>query len=197
MPGFIVKAIILLALPYLLDAQDLQNRSTLHLIADITDRWYVALWPIANIRAQSPSNFNIFAGAGRRGKNWYLEAMAQKQWNGKGGLWTLDFRYRRQVTGRLSVYAEPDVFLSRRAFYEFIIVEYRSWRKFNLGGETENVHQLGKDVLAAGPRISRPLGRLWGTDFALGLAYRTASPGHNEIRIYLNATKRFALTDRK
>ncbi len=180
-----------------LQAQDLQNRSTLHLTADINDRWYVVVWPIANIRARSPSNFNLFAGAGRRGKNWYLEAMLQKQWNGKGGLWTLDFRYRRQATSRLSVYAEPDIFLSRRAFYEFVIVEYRTWWKLNMGGETENAHQPGKDVLAVGPRISRPLGRFWGTDFVLGAAYRTASPGHNEIRIYLNATRRFALTDRK
>jgi len=178
-------------------AQDLQNRSTLHLMVDLNSRWYAVVWPITNIRAQTPSNFNLFAGAGRRGKNWYVETMVQKQWNSKGGLWGLDFRYRRQAANRLSVYLEPAIYPRERVFYEFAIVEYRVWRKLNLGGETENKHQPGQDVLAAGPRVSYPIGRLWGTDFMIGSAFRLASPGRNEIRIYFNATRRFALTDRK
>ena len=189
--------IIWLGLPLFLSGQDLQNRTVIHFAAELNSRWYLAGWSVTNLKTQTLNNTSIFSGLGYRGQTWWLEAMSWKQWNSKGGLMGVDVRFRSQLTKKLSLYAEPAVILSQPAFYEFVYMEYSVGKKFRVGGETENMHQLSKQTFAFGPRIGYSLGKLWGSDLALSSAYRFSPTGTDEFRVYLNITlPRFALTDR-
>ncbi len=181
------------ALSGLLSAQSLQNRSVLRVTADINDHWYIPLWSITNLKAQSPDNTNIFAGVGYRSKSWWLEGLVQKQWSAVGGLWSADARFRRQF-GRTSVYVEPSVILSPKvAFYEFVIVEEKLWKGLVLRQETENVHRPGKDTVAAGGGLGYVFSRWHGCDVAAALVYRASPTGKDEFRWYLNVTRRVRL----
>ena len=173
--------------------QDLQNRTVVKTPLDLGDHWYVVFWSITNLKAESPNNTNIFPGVGYRGKTWWVEGMAQKQWNGSGGLYSIDIRFRKQLTQRLSLYVEPSVILTNPSFYEFVILESRVWKKLSVGGETENVHRLNKQLIAAGPRVSYSLGQRWGCEFAASFAYRFSPTGKDEARLYLNITRRVRL----
>ncbi len=174
-------------------AQDWQSRSAVHVMADINDRWFVPVWSISNFRTQSPNNTNIFAGVGYRGKGWWAEGLVQKQWNRSGGMWSADARFRRQF-GRVSVYIEPSVILKpKTAFYEFVIVEERAWKGLSLRQETENTHRTGKDTIAAGGGIGYSFPRWHGCDITAAVVYRTSPTGKDELRAYLNITRRIKL----
>lgn len=187
------RVFVFLCLAVSLSAQDVQNRSVMHVMADINDRWFIPVWSITNLKAQSPNNTNIFAGIGYRGKSWWLEGLVQKQWSQSGGLWSLDGRFRRQV-GRVSLYVEPSVILSpKTAFYEFVIVEERLWKGLVLRQETENVHRPGRDTVAVGGGLGYAFGRWHGCDVATALVYRASLTGRDELRVYLNVTRRVRL----
>jgi len=174
--------------------QDLQNRSVIKTPADLNDHWYITFWSITNLKTQSPNNTNIFPGLGYRSKTWWAEAMLQKQWSAAGGLWSADFRFRKQLTNRLSLYAEPAVLFPSPALYEFVVLESRVGKGFSLGGETENVHRLSRQSIAAGPRIGYALGQRWGWEFATAFAYRFVPTGDkDEARLYLVVTRRIRL----
>lgn len=178
-------------------AQDWQTRDTVHAQADINRRWFVAAWSVTNLRTVTLNNTNIFAGIGYRGKDWWFESMVQHQWNNKANQWALDFRFDRQA-GRWHLYVEPATFLTKKAFYEFVIVERRTWKGFSFGAETENTHQPGPDTIEAGPRAGRKLGRFAGFDVSAAAAVRLSpNGGHTEPRLYLVFNRRVALRDRK
>lgn len=174
-------------------AQDMQNRTGLHVMADINDRWFVPVWSISNFKQHNSDNTNIFVGLGYRGKTWWTEGLVQHQWNPNGGLWSVDARFRRQFD-RVSVYVEPSViFAPKKAFYEFVIVEERLWKGLSLRQETENVHRTGKDTIAFGGGLGYSLGKWRGYDFATALVYRINPNGRDELRAYLNITRRIRL----
>ncbi|MEK7617952.1 MAG: hypothetical protein AAB410_02300 [Patescibacteria group bacterium] len=179
-------------------AQDWQNRDVLHLQVDVSDRWFIPAWSITNLRTQTPSTTNLFAGIGRRGNSWWLEGMIQRQWNPKGNQWMLDVRFDKQ-SGRWRLYTEGAVFLTKQAFYEFVIVERRVWKGLAAGAETENLHQLGRrDTVQIGPRASRKLGSLAGFDVSFAGALRfSLAQGHTEPRLYLVFNRRFTKGGRK
>jgi hypothetical protein len=177
-------------------AQDWQTRDAAHVQADVNQHWFLAGWSVTNLRTQTLNNTNLFGGAGYRGKDWWLEAMAQHQWT-KTNQWALDFRFNRQ-TGRWRLYAEVSPFLTKKAFYEYVIVERRTWKGFSFGAETENTHQPGPDTIAAGPRVSHKLGRFAGFDASAAVAVRFSPVGgHTEPRLYLVFNRRLYLRDRK
>jgi hypothetical protein len=181
----------------LLSAQDLQNRTAAHITTDITERWFVAVWSITNLRTQTPNNTNLFVGIGYRGKAWWLEGMVQKQWNANAGLWSVDARFRKQLTSRFSLYVEPSVLLPRPAFYEFVILDALVWEKLTVGAETENVHRQSKQSIAMGPRVSYALGERWGFSLSTTLAYRLSPTGKDEARVYLVLSHRVKRKGRK
>lgn len=191
MKAFIVSLVVVMATP--LSAQDVQNRSVMHVMADINNRWFIPVWSITNVRAESPNNTNVFAGLGYRGKTWWTEGLVQHQLNRSGGLWSVDARFRRQF-GRVSVYVEPSVIIApKKAFYEFVIVEERLWKGLSLRQETENVHRPGKDTITAGGGLAYSLGKWRGFDVATALVYRASPTGKDELRAYLNITRRVRL----
>jgi hypothetical protein len=202
--------VLSIALGFPLLAQDIQNRTGLHVMADINDHWFIPVWSISNFRTQSPNNTNVFAGLGYRGGKevvslisptilydpkswWWVEGLVQKQWNRSGGLWSVDARYRRQFN-RVSVYVEPSlIFTPKTAFYEFVIVEERVWKGLSLRQETENVHRPGKDTIAVGGGIGYLFPRWRGCDIAAAVVYRASPTGRDEPRAYLNITHRIRL----
>lgn len=164
--------------------QDLQNRSILKITSDLNQKWYGVAWGIGNARQIAPNNINLFAGVGYKHKSWWLESMAWRQWNNSGNLLALDFRFQKQwKKDRLYIEAAP--FISRRGFYHFVIYEHRTWRKFNLGGETENILRPGRDSWGAGPRVSYPIGTIGRAKATLTLSYRTRLHEEDELRLYL------------
>ena len=166
-------------------AQDWQNRDAVHGQADVASKFFLAGWLIPNFWTETLDNVNLFGGVGYRGKDWWLETMAQHQWNSKQNQWALDFRYDRQI-GRWHVYAEGAPFLTKRAFYEFAVVERQTWKGFLFGAETENVHQPGPDTVAVGPRAGRKLGRVAGFEVSAIAAVRLSpNGGHTEPRLYV------------
>ena len=177
--------------------QDWQNRSVVQAQMVVSPNSFLTVKSITNFRSETPNNTSLFAGIGRRGKSWWLEGMIQHQWRAVGNQWMLDFRFDKQA-GSWHLYAEGSPFLTRKAFYEFVIVERRTWRGFSVGGETENSQQTGPDILAIGPRVSRKLGNWAGFDVSLAGAIRF-SPigGYAEPRLYLVFNRRFALAGRK
>lgn len=175
-----------------LPAQDLQNRTVMHVMADVSDHWFVPVWSISDFKSVSPNSTNLFTGLGYRGKTWWLEGLVQKQWNSSGGFWSADLRFRKQL-GRVSLYLEPrSIIRPKSAFYECVIVEERLWKGLSLRQETESVHRAGKDSIAAGGGLTYSLGRWQDFDFATALVYRAAT-GKDELRVYLNINRRIRL----
>ena len=185
-------SVLFLFCPVLL-GQDLQNRTVVKTPFDLGENWYVTFWSITNLKTETPNNTNIFPGLGYRGKTWWAEAMLQKQWSAAGGSWSADFRVRKQLTNRLSLYVEPAALFPDPAFYEFVVLESRVWNRIFLGGETEGVHLLSKQSFAAGPRVSYVFGQRWGCEFATAFAYRLSPTGRDEARLYLVLTRRVRL----
>lgn len=181
-----------------LEAEDLQNRTVVKLALDVNDHWYIPVYSISNFKTQSPHNTNIFAGIGFREENWWVEGLIQKQFYGTR-LFATDVRLRAKTSKRTSLYIEPAVIISPTpAFYEFVIMEERIWKGLSLRQETENIHRSGADYLTAGPLgVSYAWGKRWDFDWATAAVYRWR-PGtaKNEVRVYLNLTRRIALTDR-
>lgn len=167
--------------------QDLQTRIIFHPTAKLRQDWYLTCWSITNLRQQSPSNTNLFAGLGYRGKTWWLEGMWQQQWNRDRRDQLLDFRFQKNITNRATLYAEPAIFLTKTTFYDFVILEYRAWRKLSLGMETENVHKAGPDSWGAGPRLSHPITAWKDIKVALALSYqvRARREEKDALRLYL------------
>lgn len=173
------------------EVTDWQNRTILHEQADVTQNWFLAGWVIGNAQAHGTDNINLFGGVGYRSgnKKWWLESMVQRQWSANGKKLLLDNRFQYQA-GRASLYVEVAPFLDRRATYDMVIFEHRSWRKLNLGAETENVHKRGADSLGAGPRASLPLGTFGKFKVATAAAYRLRSSEQNEFRVYVVFNRR-------
>lgn len=171
---------------------DPQVRFVLHFTKDVRKNWFGAGWIIGNVRERASNNLNVIAGIGYRRSKWWLETMAQRQWGEGGEAWLLDWRSVIQPHNRLVIYLEGAPFLDRRAFYNMATVDYRVWNKLGLGVETENVHKLGKDSLAFGPRVSLSLARIAGGQTTAVLAYRFRSYSElNELRFYLILNRRF------
>lgn len=172
-------------------AQSIQFRSIVHPTVDITPRIFWANWAIGNARTKSPDNLNYFGGLGYRGSTWWVEGMVQRQWSRAGNNFMLDVRFQKQFGNRLTLYLEGAPFLTRRAFYDFTVVEYRTFGKVRLGGEKENIHRPGADSLAFGPRVSYPLGTLYGFSVVASVAWRIQHPKPDAIRAYLAFHRRF------
>ena len=174
---------------------DLQNRDAFHMQAGIGRGFGAAFWVVGNVKTETPRNTNLFFGVFRGDKDNWLEVMAQKQWNNKGGFWALDVRYKAQLTKRLSVFVEPTAFVTQPGFYHFVAVEYRTWKRLSLGGETENIHRPEgqPQQLNFGPRASVKFGSKWGVDYGAAVAYRFSLTGPNELRAYASASRRFSL----
>lgn len=117
--------------------------------------------------------------------------MVQQQWSRQRRETMLDFRFQK-TTKKTSLYLEAAPFLSRKAFYEFVIFEQKVWRGLGVGGESENIHQpQARDSLTLGPRIGFPLFTSRGFKFRGALAYRLKSRGLNELRLYVAISKSF------
>lgn len=174
---------------------DLQNRDALHLQAEVGRGYSLAFWSVSNFKTSTSNNTNVFFGIARGDKDNWLEVMTQRQWNNKGGFWALDVRCRVQLTNRLSFFAEPTAFVTQSGFYHFVSVEYRTWKRLSLGGETENIHRPEgqPQQINFGPRASIKLGRLCGLDYNIAAAYRFSLTGPNEPRLYIAASRRFSL----
>src|SRR3989344_4041226 len=193
----IVLVVLMFGMISGLSGQDWQNRSVVQVQIDVSQRAFLAVKSISNLRSETPNNTNIFAGVGVRGKSWWLEGMVQHQWRAGSNQWMLDFRFDKQA-GRWHWYVEASPFLTRKAFYEFVIVERRTWKGVSVGGEAENNQQIGRDDIGVGPRESRKLVHCAGIDVAFSGAVRLSPVGgHTEPRLYLVFNRRFALTDRK
>ena len=178
-------------------AQDLQTRSIAHVMIDVTDRVFIPVWSITDIRSQTPNTTNLFAGVGIRSKSWWLETMLQKQWNSTQGFYALDLRYKKQFSGRFAVFLEPRVILTTPGFYDYAFLEARVWKGFSVGAETENTHRLTKQSIAAGPRMSFVWGKCWGWEFSNTVSYRLSPTGKDELRLYTSVTRRAKLVRRK
>ncbi len=166
-------------------AQDWQNRNVVHISVPVEGRWYIPFWSLTNFREKTGRNTNLLSGVGYRENNWWLEGMLQHQWNQTKGQWMLDMRYDRQYKN-WHTYSEIAVFLNRKALYEFVVAERRTFRGFWLGVETENLHQPGPDAAQLGFRGSRRLGRFLGFDVSFAPALRfSLIRGHTEPRVYL------------
>lgn len=180
-----------------LSGQDWQNRDVLHLTAAVGKDYYLVAWPIGNFKSDSPRTTNLFFGVGRGDKSNWIEVMAQKQWNSKGGFWAFDARCRIQLTKRLSVYAEPAAFVTQPGFYHFVILEYRVWKKLSARAEEESAWRPAASPLPKqynfGPGIGLGLGSKWGVDYGAAFTYRFSLTGPNEPRVYFSASKRFNL----
>lgn len=196
----------------LLAQTDLQTRLIIHptvdlggaaLCGEVLRGWFLTGWSITNLRTETPNNTNLFGGLGYRGKNWWAEGMTHRQWRPQGGRdWMVDVRFQKQFAGRraVSLYVESEFFLTRRAFYEFVIAEARilpveksRWfERWRIGGETENVHRAeARDSLALGARLTYPLGTFREWTLSSSLAYRVQSPEPNAFRFYLSVSRRF------
>ena len=169
---------------------DLQNRSIVHIQADVSKRWFLAGWTIGNVQRLGTDNINLFGGIGYRGSNWWLESMLQRQWRENGRALLQDNRFQLNA-GKVSFYAEMALFLDRRAVYEMVIVERNVWRRFNAGIETESVHRPGRDSVGAGPRVGATVGSFGNYRLATALAYRVRRQDNNELRLYLVLNRRF------
>lgn len=190
MKGFVFA---LVCLASILPAQDLQNRLVMHVMVDVSDRWFIPVWSISDFKTQNPNSTNLFAGLGYRGKTWWVEGLVQHQWNCVGGFWSADMRFRRQV-GRVAIYLEPRVIVTPNlAFYEYVSVEERLWKGLSLRQESESVHRPGRDTIAFGGGLAYSLGKWRGCDFATALVYRVSPAGKDELRAYLNVTRRIKL----
>ena len=197
-----MRPIILFLFPALILAQDLQTRLVFQSTVDLRGNWFVTGLGIGNFRTQTPNNVNLFGGIGYRSKTWWLQGTVQRQWSKPGNNLLLDFRFHKQFAGRraVSFYTEATPFLTRRAFYEFVIVEARIWstakprwyQRWRAGGETENVHRSNvRDSLAAGVRLTYPIGMFRGWVLSSSLAYRVQSPEPNALRFYFSVNRRF------
>ncbi len=162
-----------------------QGRFIFHTTKEISKHWFATAWVIGNARQKTTDNINLFAGIGYRGERWWVETMVQKQWNRIGGELGLDCRFQTFLGNRASLYIEPAVYFRNSSFYEFVYLDYRAWGKLNLGVETENMHRVGTDIIAVGPRASYPLWQNKRMRFALAGAYRFRPKEPNEVRLYM------------
>lgn len=166
-------------------AQDLQTRIVVRPAVHVTKNWYVTTWIIGNARLHATNNLNIFPGIGYKGKNWWVEVMAQRQWSPAGNSWMLDFRWQRQLNSKNSLYLEFSPFITKRAYYHFVIYERKIWKKLNVGVETENIQRTGLDSIGAGPRISYPLVTFGKVKLTTTLAYRFHRREQDILRLYV------------
>lgn len=176
--------------PYDTFAQDWQNRDVLHLEYEINNKFSLRTWSITNFRSKTPNNTNLLAGIGYRGNSWWVESLVQHQWSSKGNHWMLDFRFDRQLP-KWHLYAEAALFLTKKASYEFVIIERKLGKRVAVGGETENTHQAGRDIVQIGPRVGSKLGSFLGFNVSVAGTVRI-SPlgGYAEPRIYLIFNRR-------
>lgn len=103
----------------------------------------------------------------------------------------LDVRFQKQFRNRFTLYLEPAPFLSRRAFYNFTILEVRTKGKLALGFESENVHQPGRDSIGAGPRVSYAFPGWKGFTSVVAVAYQFRRQEKDALRLYLMLNRRF------
>lgn len=188
------KAIFLITLSSLVVSawaeESVQFRTVLHPRYYITgddggQGWFLTAWSITNSMSKTADNTNLFFGAGYSSRKWWLENMAQKQWNRAGASWWLDWRFAATPHSRISVYLEGAPRLGRKMFYEFMTLDFRVLGPVNIGAETENVHKPGKDVLGLGPRIAVPLPwKIAKAKPAIALSRQFRSGGPNATRLY-------------
>lgn len=186
---FFTICLSLFALPSSAQGSDPQTRLVLHATADLNQNWFITNWVIGNVKADTPNNVNLFPGVGYRAKNWWLEAMTQRQWSKPGNQWMLDFRYSFN-RGRLAFYAESTPLLTKRGEYEFVYADVRVWKRLSVGFETENVHKPGKDSLGAGPRLSLPVASFGNYKLSLAGVYQFRNEA-NVPRLYVVLNRRF------
>jgi len=182
---FVVLLFLLTTVPASAQEDSLGTRLPLHATFQFSKRWSATGWFISNIRTELPDNRSFFGGVGYKRGAWTLESMIWRQWSSAGNNVAADFRLTGQLSDRLSLYAEVAPFFTKRMFYEFIIVEYRTVGKLRLGGETENIHRAGRDSIGAGPRVSYPLFKRGGTSLVAAFAYQFRSNEPNVARLYL------------
>ena len=172
-------------------AQDSNLRVLMHPTFELTNHLFVPVWFIGNAKTKTPNNLNLITGLGYRTDNWWVESMAQRQWSPSGGQWFLNFRLFKSK-GRLSIYGEPTIFLTKPAFQESVFVEYRLWHKLALGGETENIHRSrARDTLGTGPRISYALPQWKGVRPVLAFTYQIRKEEQDVMRFYVVLHRRF------
>ena len=116
--------------------------------------FYAVTWTTGNAMANKPDNINLFSGVGYGTRSWWLETMIQKQWNRAGGRTFLDFRFYSTLPAKMDVYLETAPVINGRGLYETWTLQRKVGRGFWAGLESENFHQPGRDVLAAGLRAS-------------------------------------------
>lgn len=189
-----MRKVLLLSmlLSMVVNAQDLQNRDAVHLQADISKNWFVPVWSITNLRSQTPNNTNLFGGVGYRGKDWWVEGMVQRQFSpATGGQWMLDFRYDRK-TGPWHFYVEVSPFITKPAFYEFVFVERRVWKRLGFRLKTENTNRLSGQKITAGGGPTWDFGKHRGWDIGAAADYCPSPTGLNESRVSVNAARRLS-----
>ncbi len=134
-------------------AQSQQLKPVFHSTIDISEHVFVSGWMITNIRTDTSNNINLFGGLGYKQKNWWTEAMIQRQWNSTGNQWLLDFRFQKQIGKSFVLFTEVSPFLTKKSVYDLAIIDYTANKYINFGIETENIHRVGPDYLGIGPRI--------------------------------------------
>lgn len=181
---------------------DEQIRLVIHPTKDLKTNKYITGWAVGNLRSNTPDSVNLFGGIGLRGDTWSLESMVWRQFRQKnqrerqqgrpGTDWALDFRFQKKLGQRIALYVEGAPFLTRKAWYEFVVVDYLVWKRMSLGFETENTHQAGPDYIRAGLRAGLPIWQCGGNRASFAVAYRVGrSKGQNELRAYFVTHLRF------
>ena len=112
--------------------------------------------------------------------------MLQRQFASTGNQWMIDTRWFKTLP-KGSLFLELTPFLSRRAFYHFGMAELRIAPRFNIGAETENLHQPGLDAIGGGPRATVILWKSPRTRLAASYAYQFRR-GTDWSRVYLVLT---------
>ncbi len=164
---------------------DSQVRFLIHPTIQMNQHWFIAVWQIDNLKAKATNNANLFSGLGYRGRTLWIEGMIWRQWSSASNQWVIDVRFQKKFRDRITLYIEPSPFLSKRAFYELVVLETRAWWKLNFGLETENTHRAGPDSFGLGPRISFPILAKPHFKLALAAVYQFRLGGEpNVIRLY-------------
>ena len=169
-----------------------QARPVLHTTVDLSDRWFITDWAIGNVRAKTPSNFNLFPGLGLRSEKWWFEAMVQRQWNPIGkNQWMLDFRSAGALNKRATLYLEWAPFLSQAGQYEFVQLNVRVYKQLSIGAESEDVQRPGTDSWNIGPRLSFPVTSIGEYKLSLAVAYQIHYHEPDIPRLYIVLDRRF------
>jgi len=181
----LVTLLLAFATPCFAQETAVQLKTVVRPTIELTKEIYIASWNITNLRQNASDNTNFMLGLGRKGKNWWFEAMLQRQYSLSSNQWFLDFRYQAVLPGGYKLFVEAAPFLERKALFHFIRLDRKVGRVY-LGAESENIFRENNDSLGIGPMVTFPAVNLKAVKINPTLAYQfrfRREPGF--VRFYL------------